>query len=117
MNKGEDKNSISSLFPTPSEKKRKPAWTDRILWRLKRQPHTDSCTPRQPAPHLSLSLRSYISHMMYTISDHKPVTGTFDLEVNYWAARHLAEEQPCWATSPDPRALDFNVSRSPGGDL
>nr|KAF6295864.1 inositol polyphosphate-5-phosphatase K [Myotis myotis] len=73
-----DKN--SNNYDT-SEKKRKPAWTDRILWRLKRQPHTDSCTPRRPAPHLSLSLRSYTSHMMYTISDHKPVTGTFDLEL------------------------------------
>ncbi|XP_059525179.1 inositol polyphosphate 5-phosphatase K isoform X3 [Myotis daubentonii] len=73
-----DKN--SNNYDT-SEKKRKPAWTDRILWRLKRQPHTDTCTPRRPAPHLSLSLRSYISHMMYTISDHKPVTGTFDLEL------------------------------------
>ncbi|XP_036264540.1 inositol polyphosphate 5-phosphatase K isoform X3 [Pipistrellus kuhlii] len=73
-----DKNSNS--YDT-SEKKRKPAWTDRILWRLKRQPHTDSCTPRLPAPGFSLSLRSYVSHMMYTISDHKPVTGTFDLEL------------------------------------
>lgn len=52
--------------------------------------------------------------MMYTISDHKPVTGTFDLEVNFRAARHLAAEQPCWATSPNPPALGFNVSRSPG---
>ncbi|ELK26980.1 PREDICTED: inositol polyphosphate 5-phosphatase K isoform X1 [Myotis davidii] len=73
-----DKN--SNNYDT-SEKKRKPAWTDRILWRLKRQPHTDSSTPRRLAPHLSLSLRSYNSHMMYTISDHKPVTGTFDLEL------------------------------------
>ncbi|XP_024420524.2 inositol polyphosphate 5-phosphatase K isoform X1 [Desmodus rotundus] len=73
-----DKN--SNNYDT-SEKKRKPAWTDRILWRLKRQPHTGSCTPSLPAPHFSLSLRSYISHMTYTISDHKPVTGTFDLEL------------------------------------
>ncbi|XP_036124561.1 inositol polyphosphate 5-phosphatase K isoform X1 [Molossus molossus] len=73
-----DKN--SNNYDT-SEKKRKPAWTDRILWRLKRQPHTGSCTPKPPAPHFSLSLRSYVSHMMYTISDHKPVTGTFDLEL------------------------------------
>lgn len=64
-----------------SEKKRKPAWTDRILWRLKRQPHAGSYTPKLPAPNFSLSLKSYISHMMYTISDHKPVSGTFDLEL------------------------------------
>lgn len=64
-----------------SEKKRKPAWTDRILWRLKRQPNAGSYTPKLPVPNFSLSLRSYISHMMYTISDHKPVSGTFDLEL------------------------------------
>ncbi|KAG8520099.1 Inositol polyphosphate 5-phosphatase K, partial [Galemys pyrenaicus] len=64
-----------------SEKKRKPAWTDRILWRLKQQPQADPHTPRQLAPHFLLSLRSYVSHMMYSISDHKPVTGTFDLEL------------------------------------
>ncbi|KAM9211018.1 inositol polyphosphate 5-phosphatase K isoform 1-T1 [Dugong dugon] len=70
----------SSNYDT-SEKKRKPAWTDRILWRLKRQPQASLHTPSQPAPHFSLSLRSYISHMMYCISDHKPVTCTFDLEM------------------------------------
>ncbi|XP_004684857.2 PREDICTED: inositol polyphosphate 5-phosphatase K [Condylura cristata] len=64
-----------------SEKKRKPAWTDRILWRLKRQPQAEPHTSRQLAPHFLLSLRSYISHMIYSISDHKPVTGTFDLEL------------------------------------
>lgn len=69
-----------------SEKKRKPAWTDRILWRLKQQPQASSHTPRLPAPHFALSLRSYVSHMMYSISDHKPVTSTFDLEVGL---RHI----------------------------
>nr|XP_020136431.1 inositol polyphosphate 5-phosphatase K isoform X2 [Microcebus murinus] len=69
-----------------SEKRRKPAWTDRILWRLKRQSRACSLTPRLPAPYFSLSLRSYVSHMIYRISDHKPVTGTFDLEVNFPAA-------------------------------
>ncbi|KAM6164933.1 inositol polyphosphate 5-phosphatase K [Rhynchocyon petersi] len=64
-----------------SEKKRKPAWTDRILWRLKRQSQASLCTPSPLAPHFSISLRSYVSHMMYCISDHKPVTGTFDLEM------------------------------------
>ncbi|XP_006891079.1 PREDICTED: inositol polyphosphate 5-phosphatase K [Elephantulus edwardii] len=70
----------SSNYDT-SEKKRKPAWTDRILWRLKRQPQAKLCTPSPLAPHFSLSLRNYVSHMMYYISDHKPVTGTFDLEM------------------------------------
>lgn len=73
-----DKN--SNNYDT-SEKKRKPAWTDRILWRLKRQPQANPHTPRLPAPHFCLTLRSYVSHMVYCISDHKPVTSTFDLEL------------------------------------
>ncbi|XP_045841942.1 inositol polyphosphate 5-phosphatase K isoform X3 [Meles meles] len=73
-----DKN--SNNYDT-SEKKRKPAWTDRILWRLKRQPQANPQTQRPPAPHFCLSLRSYVSHMMYCVSDHKPVTSTFDLEL------------------------------------
>ncbi|XP_077021584.1 inositol polyphosphate 5-phosphatase K isoform X2 [Tamandua tetradactyla] len=66
-----------------SEKKRKPAWTDRILWRLKRQPQAGSHTSNLPDSdsYFCLYLRSYVSHMMYSISDHKPVTGTFDLEL------------------------------------
>ncbi|XP_012784924.2 inositol polyphosphate 5-phosphatase K [Ochotona princeps] len=60
-----------------SEKRRKPAWTDRILWRLKRQSQAISGLP----PYFTLNLKSYNSHMMYSISDHKPVTGTFDLEL------------------------------------
>lgn len=73
-----DKN--SDTYDT-SEKKRKPAWTDRILWRLKRQPPAGSHARRLPASDFYLSLKSYISHMMYTVSDHKPVTGTFDMEL------------------------------------
>ncbi|XP_008826996.1 inositol polyphosphate 5-phosphatase K [Nannospalax galili] len=65
-----------------SEKKRKPAWTDRILWRLKRQAQASPFAYSLPTSYFSLTLKSYISHMMYSISDHKPVTGTFDLELN-----------------------------------
>ncbi|XP_023374493.1 inositol polyphosphate 5-phosphatase K isoform X2 [Otolemur garnettii] len=73
-----DKN--SNNYDT-SEKKRKPAWTDRILWRLKRHSQDAPHTLSLPAPHFSLSLKLYVSHMTYSISDHKPVTGTFDLEL------------------------------------
>ncbi|KAM9045409.1 inositol polyphosphate 5-phosphatase K isoform 5-T5 [Megaptera novaeangliae] len=73
-----DKN--SNNYDT-SEKKRKPAWTDRILWRLKRQPQAAVHTPTLSAPHFTLFPRSYVSHMLYSISDHKPVTSTFDLEL------------------------------------
>lgn len=30
---------------------------------------------------ISVTLNNYISHMSYGISDHKPVTGTFGIEV------------------------------------
>ncbi|XP_052050748.1 inositol polyphosphate 5-phosphatase K [Apodemus sylvaticus] len=72
----------SSNYDT-SEKKRKPAWTDRILWRLKRQPSpaSPSASSLQASCFL-LTLKNYISHMAYSISDHKPVTGTFNLELN-----------------------------------
>ncbi|XP_070591642.1 inositol polyphosphate 5-phosphatase K [Erythrolamprus reginae] len=64
-----------------SEKRRKPAWTDRILWRVKSPP----CSQLKEVPceggGVSLSLGSYTSHMDYAISDHKPVTGTFELKV------------------------------------
>uniref|UniRef100_U3KNP8 Inositol polyphosphate-5-phosphatase K n=1 Tax=Oryctolagus cuniculus TaxID=9986 RepID=U3KNP8_RABIT len=72
-----DKN--SNNYDT-SEKRRKPAWTDRILWRLKRQPQATSYMSN-PSTYFFLTLKHYGSHMMYYISDHKPVTGTFDLEL------------------------------------
>ncbi|XP_043386795.1 inositol polyphosphate 5-phosphatase K isoform X1 [Chelonia mydas] len=64
-------------------KKRKPAWTDRILWRVKnlsQHPSEDGdlCEGEQT---ISVTLNNYISHMSYGISDHKPVTGTFGLQV------------------------------------
>ncbi|XP_055432944.1 inositol polyphosphate 5-phosphatase K isoform X2 [Bubalus kerabau] len=89
-----DKN--SNNYDT-SEKKRKPAWTDRILWRLKRQSQTDFQTPTLSAP-FALFLRSYVSHMVYTISDHKPVTCTFDLELKPLVSAPLITllpEGPC----------------------
>ncbi|XP_063150681.1 inositol polyphosphate 5-phosphatase K isoform X2 [Candoia aspera] len=77
-----------------NEKKRKPAWTDRILWRVKGLP----CSQPKEAPKergVSVSLHNYTSHMDYSISDHKPVTGTFELKV-----------QPLWT---DPLVLLYPV--------
>ncbi|XP_038231426.1 inositol polyphosphate 5-phosphatase K isoform X5 [Dermochelys coriacea] len=72
----------SDVYDT-SGKKRKPAWTDRILWRVKnlsQHPSEDGdfCEGEQT---ISVTLNNYISHMSYGISDHKPVTGTFGLQL------------------------------------
>ncbi|XP_021406696.1 inositol polyphosphate 5-phosphatase K isoform X2 [Lonchura striata] len=72
----------SEVYDT-SEKKRKPAWTDRILWKVKNLSEVASKEgefPEEENP-ISVTLNSYVSHMSYGISDHKPVTGTFTLEM------------------------------------
>ncbi|NXA35321.1 INP5K phosphatase, partial [Eudromia elegans] len=72
----------SDVYDT-SEKKRKPAWTDRVLWRVKNLcQHTSKETElSEEEQTISVTLNNYISHMSYGISDHKPVTGTFGLEI------------------------------------
>ncbi|XP_014808828.1 PREDICTED: inositol polyphosphate 5-phosphatase K isoform X3 [Calidris pugnax] len=72
----------SDVYDT-SEKKRKPAWTDRILWRVKNlcQHASKDGEFSEEEQTISVTLNNYISHMSYGISDHKPVTGTFGLEL------------------------------------
>ncbi|XP_025961379.2 inositol polyphosphate 5-phosphatase K isoform X2 [Dromaius novaehollandiae] len=72
----------SDVYDT-SEKKRKPAWTDRILWRVKSlcQRTSKESKLSEEEQTISVTLNNYISHMSYGISDHKPVTGTFGLEM------------------------------------
>ncbi|NXT21483.1 INP5K phosphatase, partial [Syrrhaptes paradoxus] len=72
----------SDVYDT-SEKKRKPAWTDRILWRVKNLCQNTSKEGKfsEEEQTISVTLNNYISHMSYGISDHKPVTGTFTLEL------------------------------------
>lgn len=69
----------------PSGKKRKPAWTDRILWRLR------ATAPAAAGKRASISgltsgtkvtQHCYRSHMEYTVSDHKPVSSIFTLQVS-----------------------------------
>lgn len=68
-----------------SGKKRKPAWTDRILWRLRPMaPVSTSASKRSSFSGLSsrtsVSQHFYRSHTEYTISDHKPVSSMFTLQ-------------------------------------
>ncbi|XP_033487819.2 inositol polyphosphate 5-phosphatase K isoform X2 [Epinephelus lanceolatus] len=79
-----------------SGKKRKPAWTDRILWRLRPkalppdEPDDGGVGPDvKKAVHVEedeeypLKVRQelYTSNMEYSISDHKPVVSIFTLEL------------------------------------
>lgn len=73
-----------------SAKKRKPAWTDRILWRLRRTgspvPSHYSALQRGLTSWLGgatrVSQHFYRSHKGFTISDHKPVSALFSLHVS-----------------------------------
>uniref|UniRef100_A0A803TSS1 Inositol polyphosphate-related phosphatase domain-containing protein n=1 Tax=Anolis carolinensis TaxID=28377 RepID=A0A803TSS1_ANOCA len=92
-----------------SGKKRKPAWTDRILWRVKhhRLPQEEEATEEEEEAEteaaISVSLKSYVSHMTYGISDHKPVTGSFELEMKTLGSDPLVKIHPVgnWTAEQD----------------
>lgn len=92
-----ESHSFPHCFFAVSAKKRKPAWTDRILWRLRR---TGSPVPTHNAAlqrgltswlggATKVTQHAYRSHMGYTISDHKPVSALFSLHVRQYFTHFL----------------------------
>ncbi|XP_029302192.1 inositol polyphosphate 5-phosphatase K-like isoform X2 [Cottoperca gobio] len=102
-----------------SGKKRKPAWTDRILWRL----HPAAPPPDQQDENTGLDVKkeeeeeeeyplkirqdSYTSNMEYSISDHKPVISVFTLELRkmYEAPLVRLQAEGDWSADIDATVL------------
>lgn len=68
--------------------RRRPAWTDRILFKCTRDSYRNV--------ELKIEQNSYKSHPNYTLSDHKPVTSEFVVQVrqrltsiNRWLLEYL----------------------------
>ncbi|XP_027135962.1 inositol polyphosphate 5-phosphatase Ka isoform X1 [Larimichthys crocea] len=103
-------------------KKRKPAWTDRILWRLrpkapppdeqeKNSVGLDAKTAMQLEEEEEYPLKirqdSYTNIMEYSISDHKPVIGVFTLELKKMYSTPLVRLQAegDWSADMDAMVL------------
>lgn len=54
--------------------RRRPSWTDRILYKV-------NAIDMYNDVELKAEQHTYKSHPTYSVSDHKPVTGEFDIKV------------------------------------
>ncbi|XP_064648696.1 uncharacterized protein LOC135500904 isoform X2 [Lineus longissimus] len=88
----------TDLYDT-SSKKRKPAWCDRILWKvLKNSPKGTAFSARQ---------LSYHSHPQYQQSDHKPVSGLFEIQLLIEAPLLPVQFHPIKSWSQEEQASAF----------
>lgn len=104
-----------------SGKKRKPAWTDRILWRLRATAPLSAAGKRGSLSGLTsgtkVTQHYYRSHMEFTVSDHKPVSSIFTLQFPYRVDVPLVtlmveDEWNCVADATTKFRLAPNYSRS-----